>query len=84
MAELDDTEKAILDFERAWWKYAAAKDTAIRANFGLSPTGYYKVLNALIDRPEAMAYDVMGVRRLRRLRTARQMQRSARRMSGVD
>ena len=49
----------------------------------MSSTRYYQVLNALIDRPEALAVDPMLVKRLRRLRSARQRQRSARRL-GIE
>jgi hypothetical protein len=70
----------ILDFERQWWKYAGAKEQAVREKFDMSTTRYYQVLNALIDRPEALAHDPLLVRRLRRLRAARQRQRSARRL----
>lgn len=75
--QLTDTERDVLDFERSWWKYAGAKETAIRDRFAMSSTRYYQVLNALIDRPEALAYDPMGVRRLQRLRDARRRQRTA-------
>jgi hypothetical protein len=77
---LTDTETAILTFERQWWKYAGAKESAVREQFGMSATRYYQVLNALIDRPESLAADPMLVRRLRRLRSARQRQRSAARL----
>ena len=73
-------DREILEFERAWWKYAGAKEQAVREQFGMSATRYYQVLNALIDRPEALAADPLLVRRLRRLRAARQRQRSARRL----
>ncbi|HVT22265.1 MAG TPA: DUF3263 domain-containing protein, partial [Mycobacteriales bacterium] len=46
----------------------------------MSATRYYQVLNALLDRPEALAADPMLVKRLRRMRAARQRQRSARRL----
>ena len=46
--------------------------------FGLSSPRYYQQLNALIDRPEALAYAPMLVKRLRRQRQRRQEQRSAR------
>ena len=46
-------------------------------------TRYYQVLNALIDRESALAYDPLLVKRLRRLRTARQRARSARRL-GIE
>jgi hypothetical protein len=77
---LSDRDQQILEFERQWWKYAGAKETAVREQFDMSATRYYQVLNALIDRPEALESDPLLVRRLRRLRAARQRQRSARRL----
>jgi hypothetical protein len=77
---LSDRDREILEFERQWWKYAGAKETAVREQFDMSATRYYQVLNALIDRPEALEADPLLVRRLRRLRAARQRQRSARRL----
>ena len=77
---LSDRDREILEFERQWWKYAGAKETAVREKFDMSSTRYYQVLNALIDRPEALEADPLLVRRLRRLRAARQRQRSARRL----
>lgn len=81
--ELSDRDQAILAFERQWWKFAGAKEQAIRLRFDLSATRYYQVLNALIDRPEALVHDPMVVKRLRRLRAARQRARSARRL-GIE
>lgn len=77
---LDERDRAILDFERQWWRYAGAKEQAVRDLFGMSATRYYQVLNALIDRPAALAHDPMLVKRLRRLRASRQRARSARRL----
>ena len=68
-------EREMLAFERHWWRYAGAKEEAIRERFGMSATRYYQVLNALVDRPEALAVDPLLVRRLRRMRAARQRQR---------
>lgn len=73
----------ILSFERHWWKYAGAKEEAIKERFAMSATRYYQVLNALVDRPEALAADPMLVKRLRRLRASRQKARAARRL-GFD
>jgi hypothetical protein len=78
-SDLSERERAILDFERQWWKYAGAKEQAVRDLFDMSATRYYQVLNALIDQPTALAYDPMLVKRLRRLRSSRQHARSARR-----
>jgi hypothetical protein len=79
-SSLSDRDREILDFERQWWKYAGAKETAVREMFSMSSTRYYQVLNALIDKPEALEADPLLVRRLRRLRATRQRQRSARRL----
>src|SRR6195952_3124554 len=76
-------EREILTFERQWWKYAGAKEQAIRELFDMSATRYYQLLNALIDSPAALAADPLLVKRLRRLRAARQRQRSARRL-GIE
>ncbi len=77
---LSDRDREILAFERQWWKYAGAKEQAIRELFDMSATRYYQVLNALIDGPHALAVDPMLVKRLRRLRASRQRARSARRL----
>jgi hypothetical protein len=80
LSGLDARGKAILDFEREWWRYAGAKEQAIREHFDLSPTSYYRTLNDLIDREEALTYDAMLVKRLRRMRASRQRQRAAARV----
>jgi hypothetical protein len=69
---------AVLAFERQWWKYAGAKEEAIRRQFGISPTAYYQLLSRLIDEPAALAADPMLVKRLQRQRAARRRQRAAR------
>jgi hypothetical protein len=78
--DLTDREREILAFERQWWRYAGAKEQAVRDMFDMSATRYYQVLNALIDRPDALAFDPMLVKRLRRMRAARTRARSARRL----
>ena len=80
---LSRRDREILAFERQWWKYAGAKEQAIRDLFDMSATRYYLVLNTLIDAPEALAADPLLVKRLRRLRSSRQRARSARRL-GID
>lgn len=69
--ELDERDAGILRFERQWWKHAGTKEQAIRDSFGFSATRYYQLLNAIIDRPEALAFDPMTVKRLRRMRAQR-------------
>jgi len=77
---LSERDRAILAFERQWWKYAGSKESAIKDLFDMSSTRYYQVLNALIDNPVALEHDPMLVKRLRRLRASRQRARSARRL----
>jgi hypothetical protein len=71
IADLTDSERELLDFEKQWWRRPGAKEQAIRDRFELSPTGYYQLLNALLDRPAALAYDPVLVNRLRRVRAGR-------------
>jgi hypothetical protein len=82
-SELSERDQQVLAFERQWWKYAGAKEQAVRELFDMSATRYYQVLNALIDSPAALAHDPMLVKRLRRMRSTRQRARSARRL-GTD
>ena len=65
---LTDDQRAMLDFERQWWRRRGAKEQAIRDLFGISPTRYYQALNLLLDAPAAHAYDAVLVQRLQRLR----------------
>lgn len=77
MDDLTELEQEVLDFERGRWRYAGAKANAIRERFGLSETRYYQLVHTIIDKPAALPYDPVTVKRLRRLRTSRQQKRSA-------
>lgn len=81
--ELSERERLLLVFERQWFRYAGAKEQAIKETFDISATRYYQLLGELIERPEAMAFDPMLVKRLRRLRAARQRERAVRKL-GMD
>ena len=82
---LTERDKAILDFERTWWMEAGPKDLAIRERFELSGTRYYQLLTELLDDPDALAYDPLLVRRLRRVRERRRRARlEGRPMSQLD
>jgi hypothetical protein len=75
--DLSELEVRILDFERQWWRYAGAKESTIKELFDLTPPAYYQLLNNLIDRDEALLFQPMLVKRLRRLREARTEARSS-------
>jgi Protein of unknown function (DUF3263) len=71
MQSLSDRERAILEFEKQWWRFEGAKQEAIREQFHLSPTRYYQVLNGLLDKPDALRTEPVVVRRLQRQRQTR-------------
>jgi hypothetical protein len=75
---LTDLERRILEFERNWWRFAGAKESAIKELFDLTAPRYYQLLNDLIDRADALEAAPMLVKRLRRLREARMSARTAR------
>jgi hypothetical protein len=68
---LTDRDREMLAFERQWWRHPGSKEQAIKERFGMSPTRYYQVLNALLDLPAALAFDPLVVGRLQRLRESR-------------
>jgi Protein of unknown function (DUF3263) len=73
---LVDREQAILDFERTWWTRDGLKDAMVRDLFKMELASYYQTLNELLDRPEALEYDPLVVRRLVRLRDRRRRARA--------
>jgi hypothetical protein len=79
---LSDRDRAILDFERIWWSEPGPKDAAIRSRFDLSARRYYQVLAELLESTEAINYDPLVVRRLRRLRDIRRRARVEGRPAG--
>lgn len=64
MAELSERGARILTFESRSWRHPGAKEQAIHEVLGLVPTRYYQ----LIDTPEALRFDPVLVKRLRRQR----------------
>jgi len=73
--DLSARDRAILDFERSWWRLCGTKETQIRARLDMSATRYYRRLAELIDHPGAFAYDPLTVKRLRRYRDDRRRAR---------
>jgi hypothetical protein len=74
---LTDHERAVLDFERTWWTADGVKEVLIEERLGVTASDYYRLLNGLLDRPEALEHDPLVVRRLRRLRDRRRRARLA-------
>jgi len=59
-------EMAMLDFEREWWRHAGTKEAEVQQRWGLSTAEYGGRLIGIALRPEAMEYDPLTVRRIRR------------------
>jgi Protein of unknown function (DUF3263) len=78
MAALQERDMRILAFERRTWPSPGAKELEIRESFAISATRYYQLLNELIDRPEAAAFDPVLIKRLRARRSRRAGRRSVR------
>lgn len=66
---LTPLELDILTFERenTHWAFEGHRETAIRERFGMSREEYGLAVVRLIRRPEALAADVLTVRRLQRI-----------------
>jgi len=73
--ELSARDRAILDFERSWWQFKGLKEEAILARLRMSSTRYYRRLGELLEDPDALAYDALTVKRLRRYRDLRRRAR---------
>ena len=80
---LTGRERDVLAFAQLTWRYAGAHESAISERFGWTTTRYFQILNALLDRPEALEHDPMLINRLRRLRDERLRARSPRQEPGV-
>ena len=65
---LSERERAMLEFERQWWRHPGAKGEAIQDRFGVKPVRYFQQLNRLIEKPEALDFDPVLVRTLLRRR----------------
>lgn len=70
-------QKEILQFERRWYTAPGNKEADIREQLDLSAVRYYQLLNAILDRPDALAAEPVLVKRLLRIRNSRQAARRA-------
>lgn len=78
MSALSERDVRLLTFERSTWRSPGAKEQAIVDVLGITVTRYYQLLNDLIDRPDALKFDPVLVKRLRAQRARRQRIRSPR------
>lgn len=61
----------------ARYKYQGARDTDVLEQLAMTPTIFWRHVNQLLDRPEALAAYPLDVRRLRRLRDQRRRLRAS-------
>ena len=78
MPTLSDRDREILAFEERWPLMAGAKREAIRSTFGLPAARYFQLVNAIIDKPEALRAAPTQVYALRRRRDVRARVRASR------
>lgn len=76
MPALTDLDRELLDFAGLWWRNPGAQEAAIFERFDFSSTSYWRKVNDLLNRPEALAYAPTTVKRLRARRERRQAERS--------
>jgi hypothetical protein len=63
---MTDTDRAILDFEREWWRHAGARDQEVEQRWGITGSQYNQRLIAIAGSQQALEYDHATVRRIRR------------------
>lgn len=63
------------------YKFPGARESDVFEQLGMTATRFWQHVHALLESPEALAAYPLEVRRLRRLRDARQRQRSSRRLT---
>jgi hypothetical protein len=64
---LSDEGRAILDFERVSWTLPGPKDQVIEMVLGLTSSGYYERLLAIVSTRAALVYDPLTTKRVLRL-----------------
>lgn len=61
----------------ATYRYPAKRESDVLEQLGMTPATFWRHVNVLIDRPEALAAYPSEVRRLQRLRDRRRQARAA-------
>lgn len=76
--ELNTRDRKVLDFEEQWPGHTGPKESAIRAAFRWTPARYYQILNAVLDKPAALAHNPILVKRMLEARNTRTEKRASR------
>lgn len=75
---LTELERDVLDLAGRTYRYAGSREADIRDELGMSATRFWQILNALLERPEALAHAPATVKRHQRLRAKARHERSIR------
>ena len=74
---MTDQERTALRLAAAHYRHPAVREGHAMEQLGLTPTRYWALVGRLLERPDVEAEMPTEVRRLRRLRDARQRVRTA-------
>lgn len=77
-ALLPESDREILEFERAHRVHDGRKEEAIRDLFGISAVRYYDLIGRVIETPAAVRYDPILIRELQESRARRTAARASR------
>ncbi len=75
-------EVELIEYEGSWWQEPGSRADVIARRFGLTIDGYRDLVDELIDTEAALTHDPLVVRRLRRQRDNKRIQRSGQRTTG--
>lgn len=75
MQELTIRDHMTLQLAAAQYRYPAVRETHAAEQLGYTPVRFWQRLNWLLDQPAALVAYPSDVRRLQRLRAARERQR---------
>lgn len=74
---LSDDDALAIRLAAATYRYPAKRESDVLELLGMTPATFWRHVNVLIDRPEALAAYPRECRRLQRLRDARRRARAA-------
>lgn len=77
MGDLSDQDRAVLELAARTYRYAGAREQAIRDELGMSAVRYFQRLRVVVRDPAALAVDPVTVHRYERMLTRATRSRSS-------
>lgn len=78
---LAPTDRAVLDLAARSYRHEGAREQAAHDELGMTATRFWQRLNLLLDDPDAYRAEPVLIKRLRRVRHARQADRTVHRLT---